>query len=323
MKTLLAFITGIGIVLSAAAQEGEVCPLINCDCSSLPSDSWKQTCRTHEQVIKERCAVNGNTPTDFCSLHGPSASPLPLAMKFSDMEVLAEEGLEDTHKETVALYLAIRSDLSSVKVKLSNLQFKNAVVMVKDIDNNVDSLFSAQRQLTMSWLVYEQEKEAVAGWRTYAEESLAMAEDQFAFGAQLWTQYQAADHEGKKKAYKVLALKLMRIAGKSFEVAGYSYAGGDRSKDAAKAWARGAEVSKALMVAKQESGADISHVNFYRYQAASRLHRASYYWAVDQKVEDALAALTLANEISPATELVELLANDDAQEESGVIQLVQ
>ena len=310
---------GITILPLVVSAESEQCPAIDCDCGSLPREAWIETCKAHELDIKANCVANGNTPADYCSLHGPSAKPLPLAMDFAETTVLVEEELSVKAAEIEALYKASFTDLASMKLKVSSLQFKEALALLKSLDSNADALFSLQRQVTTSWLVYENVGEATSAWRDYAGSSSDIAVKYFAYAEELWGKYSNTTNPAVKKAHKVMAFRLLRIAGKTFEMSAYAYAGADKNKNAAKTWSQASDVSKVILAAKQESGAAVSHINYYRYQTAARLHRASYYWAVEGKQNDALKTLTDARDISPMDELSELIALEESQEEDSVV----
>jgi|GEM_PF-1006716 len=295
------------LIVCTVAQAAEICPKIDCDCATLPEGAWQNSCVSHEKNIKARCAKNMNQPTDFCSLHGPAAFPLPLALKLSNIEVVPQETIKSLYSQSGSLYLSLHSDLDSVKAKVSNLNFKAALELLAVMDQNIDNLFDSQRQVTTSWLVYEEEGKAVSAWRTFADDSLDVAGKLFGYGSELWKKYQTGDDPSTKKAYRIISFKVLRMAGKAYEAAGYSYSGGDKNKKAAKAWGTSARVSQRILEAKRESNGSESHVNFYQYQAAARLHRASFYWAVERKSKDALKALTKANDFAPIEGFVNII----------------
>lgn len=303
----------------AQPQVQEICPQINCDCGSLPIEGWQVVCRTHESKIKASCAANNNTPTAYCSLHGPSASPLPMAIHFSEVMVLPQEAIENLHKNAATMYWSVHSDLSSLKAKTSSAHFREALDLLKIMDRNLDTMFEQQRQVTISWLVYENEDEAAGAWKKYADDSRDMAEDLFAYGQELWQKYQSNTVEATRNAYKVMGFRTLRLSGKAFEMAAYAYAGSDQNKAAARAWSRGSEVSKAIMEGKRESEANSSHVSFYQHQAAARLQRASYHWALEEDSSNATEALMSAQAITPGDDALKAVIE---QEESAEAQEV-
>ncbi|SMF64328.1 hypothetical protein SAMN02745866_04145 [Alteromonadaceae bacterium Bs31] len=320
-KIRLVALTGVLLAVQAFAQKAEVCPAISCDCGSLPKPEWQATCEDHETKIKKNCAANANTPADYCSLHGPSAKPLPLAIEFSNISVISEQDLPQQSAKVSQLYSASDNAIKLLKAKLSSYYFKEGLAVSKELDATFDELFDAQRAVTMSWLLHEEEKEALSAWRSYSERSLERAEILSAYSAELWNNYLVEKNGAAKKAYKVLAFKVWRVAGKAYEMSAYAFSGADKSEQAAEAWLSGAGVSQAVLEAKQASQAKASHINFYKYQAASRLHRASYYFALEGEAEDALKTLAMANDVSPGNELAALIALEEDQEAAELTNL--
>lgn len=318
--SLVGFMPTIG-----QTEEGSnLCPQIDCDCSTLPQPAWQDTCRSHEYTIKSNCVKNNNTPRDFCALHGPRAHPLPLVAEYPEVKVIPQEEIKGRHEKSKVFYETLHKEVDAIKRKMSALDFKGALQVVKLMDSHQGKLFFEERVLTASWFVYGEHDDATSAWKDYGKLSMPLADEMTAYGKELWTKYQTEVNANKQKAYKVLAFKILRLAGKEYEMAGHAYGGANRNKDAAAAWLQGAEVSKVLLSAKQESKADPSHVTFYRYQAASRLHRASYYYGIDQRKSDALEALSIAQEISPSGGLDDLIASENSQmEKGGLLELVQ
>ncbi|WP_185236244.1 hypothetical protein [Teredinibacter franksiae] len=322
IKKYVAGFVLLSIAVLSHAQSSSVCPAVNCDCGSLQNQAWQELCITHETKIKKKCAANSNTPIDFCSVHGPSAKPLPFTLKYTDIQMLPQESIKASDQLIMESYSQIDADLKHIKSRVDNLYFKESIALIKALEGKIEGLFSSQRQVTASWAANDSDGKAVGAWRRYAENTEKLAEAEYAFGKALWEQYQKAD-SNLKKAYRVVGFKVLRMAGESYEMAGLSYSGGEKNKSAAEAWISGAEVAKSILEAKKESDANASHVDFYQYQAASRLHRAGYHWALANKEKDALEALTAAQEIAPEAELEALIASETAKTEGDLFQLLQ
>lgn len=325
-STVIAALIVSLVFLPAMAQteeDSDLCPKIDCDCSALPQPAWQDTCQAHEYTIKRNCVKNNNTPRDFCALHGPRAKPLPLVAEYPEVKVIQEEDIKNRYEKSMSFYDTLHKEMDAIKRKVSALDFKGALQVINLLDSHQEKLFFEERVLTASWFVYGQHNDASSAWKDYGKRSVPLAEEIFVYGNELWAKYQAETDANKQKAYRVLAFKMLRLAGKEYEMAGHAYGGANRNKDAAAAWLQGAEVSKALLSAKRESKADVSHITFYQYQAASRLHRASYYFGIDQRKSDALEALTIAQEISPSGGLNDLIASETSQMEKGLLDLLQ
>jgi len=325
IKAIVLVLCSLGVLAPIAGNvlAQDSCPAINCDCGGLPEASWQDTCRAHEYSIKNKCAKHNGVPQDFCGLHGLKATPLPLVSEYPEVKIVPKDELDGRHEKVMEFFNTLNLEIDSIKRKVSALDFKNALKIVKMLDSHQDKMFLEQRTLTSSWFVYGDHGEATAAWKKYAKASEGLSEEIFAYGRELWSKYEVETNETKKKAFKVLAFKTLRAAGKEFEMAGHAYGASNANKAAALAWKSGSEVSKALMEAKRASKSDISHVTFYQYQAASRLHRASYYFGLDERKTDALEALSVAQDIAPNRELDDLIASEAQQQQKGLLQIIQ
>ncbi len=292
----------------------EICPAVACDCGSLPKSEWKATCQDYELAIKKKCAANNDRPVDYCSIHGPSARPLPLAVKLADIAVMNPDEIKQLHMGMEQVYKTAHWDLKRFKAMISTVYFKEGLAIAKELDSNIDSMFSTQRTVAVGWHVEGKDRQAIAAWKNYSEQSELLANSLADYADQLWQKHNVEVDASAKKGYKVIAFKTWRMAGKVYEMAAYAYSGAEKNQKAAQTWAKGANVAQALLNAKREINAKASHINYFQHQAASRLHRASYYFSLDGKGEQALSTLAQANDISPSKELLALIELEDASE---------
>ena len=110
------------------------------------------------------------------------------------------------------------------------------------------------------------------------------------------------------------------MSGKSYEHAGYAYGRAKKYADAAKQWEKSAEVSVTLAAIDNASGGAKSS-EFSEYQAAARLHRASYYWISANKTDDASESLKESQKYvgRQGREGLELLVNNDDDSGEGIL----
>lgn len=87
------------------------------------------------------------------------------------------------------------------------------------------------------------------------------------------------DNDGALEIYN-LGLQLMVLAGRMYEYGGYGYSRGERPKRAAKAWKTSAGASNLIFTHWLESDWLNQPAEFYRFQSAARIHRASYHWVI-------------------------------------------
>lgn len=273
------------ITINAYAQDN--CPAVNCDCASLPSEVWQQSCARHETAIKKACADNKGVATDFCAIHGLNATPLPLLTDLTGVEVVSEAEISSLNNKVAAMYWSLHADLDLAGEAIKAKKYGRGQEVLKLMDDNIENLFRVQRQVTTSFIAYEEEGDAENAWEDYSEDSLKMARDIDKFGTKLLKQYDEAQEDKPKRAYGILAVKALRMAGKAYEHAAYAYVQDRQHDDAAKIWKRASEISKIILDHKIATNAEQAHIDYYRYQTATRLHRASLHQWLDGEEKDA------------------------------------
>eukprot|EP01026_Neomeris_dumetosa_P073381 TRINITY_DN75448_c0_g1_i2.p1 TRINITY_DN75448_c0_g1~~TRINITY_DN75448_c0_g1_i2.p1 ORF type:complete len:161 (-),score=4.79 TRINITY_DN75448_c0_g1_i2:133-615(-) len=153
MKTLIRTISILCVFcLPSVAFSQEQCSNISCDCSSLPTKSWVQTCQNQEARIIADCVKNKNETLGFCSLHGPMANRLPLDLDIKETELFALEEVPGLNNKVAALYWAIIKDFDSFEVDLKKAEYERASDKLKTIENNVNQLFTIQQTVANSFI---------------------------------------------------------------------------------------------------------------------------------------------------------------------------
>lgn len=261
--------------------------------------------------------ANNNVPREYCSLHGPAAKPLPLAISTEDVGVVDRAGIASAQQQVSNLLKAMEGDISLLRNKVSSLWFADSIEILKKIDGNMDTLYATQRQIDASWKVFQEVDEAKDSWSDFAKGTEPLAEIWREYGSQLWEMYEQEASPQAKTAYKVIAFRVMRLSGKSYEMAAVGNGRAGKFRKSAKLWTQAAQESQVVMERKFSSGAKTSHVAFYRYQASSRLNRASYYWALDNNEGNVLEALAQAQKLSGQEEMRTLLVAEEQEDDSS------
>ncbi len=294
------------IIFSASsAFSAKNCPAINCDCSSIPNENWVKSCAAHEARIKDACVANSNTPKDYCSVHGPKARPLPLAIEFSEFTLDPSTDVGVLNEKVASLYWAIHADSAEAKEAFEEKSYARSLQILKLIDSNIDNLFEMQQKVSFIYLSRDDARKAAGYWKKYAGDTNKYAEKIKALGMSIYDQYPAATSKKEKKIFGVLSQKTLRMAGKAYEHAGYGAGQAKQYKKAARAWKSSAEVSNTLTAMSRALDAKAGAIKFSEFQAAARLHRASYYWMLNESTKTSVEVLKASQK----------LVDDDSQKD--------
>lgn len=297
MKT--SFFSGVafaGLVLSlflssTAVNAAEQCPAINCDCSALSSESWVKTCEQHETRIKKACVANGNTPKDYCAVHGPKARPLPLSLELSEYQLDDSVKVSSVTEQRDSAAWAATSDVDAVIQAFDQKSYARVLKILKLIDGNTDKAFQLQLQVA-SLLDGEDEVRAHNNsWKKYSKAVKPTTEKLEAFGKRVSSKISAAGSAKEKKIYSVLSQKALRVAGKNYEHIGYGDGLSGRDSGAAKSWSKAAKIASSLAEINKSVGGKAEAIKFAEFQAAARLHRASFHWLKNESIGNSVAAL--------------------------------
>ncbi len=277
MKNLISsFIALVVMGFSSTAFSAEQCSSISCDCASLPTKSWVETCKNQEARLVANCVKNTSAELGFCSLHGPLANRLPLSLEIEEKQALALEEVPKLNNKVAALYWAIIKDFESFESRVKALDLDAAKAKLDIVSNNVDTLFGIQQQVSASLLADKKESLAQLAWRDYSADTLSFGSDFFIRGESILNNYDEITVARVREQYRDLGVQVMELSGKVYEQVGYAYANGMRHKHAAQAWKNAASASTLVMA----HNADRDSAHFKRFQSAARLHRASYHWVL-------------------------------------------
>ncbi len=277
MKTLIRSMLALSaLVVSSSVLSAEQCSAISCDCDSLPTKSWVNTCKNQEARIIADCVKNTSSELGFCSLHGPDANRLPLALNIQETEVIALEEIPKQNNKVAALYWSIIKDFESFESRLKKSDYETASAKLNTIKVNVETLFGIQQQVASSLVADKKDMLAQLAWRDYSADTLSFGSDFYIRAEAILNSYDEMTVTRVRDQYRGLGVELMELSGKVYEQVGFAYANGMRHKHAAKAWKNAASAS-ALVMAHSD---DKLSADFNRFQSAARLHRASYHWVI-------------------------------------------
>ncbi len=291
---VLAMLTGGSASLFAEA----LCPLVNCNCDAISLPAWQKKCTNAEQSIKATCVANGDTPQQYCGLQGPAASPVALSTINKEVSATTLKTLRQHKRQVVMLLWSVNDDLDNVRYREERQFFGDALQVHKLLNQNIKRLYTTQRNAAEGERLRKGDAEAESLWRDYRAEIVDVVAQFEAYGEVLWVKYGNAQTPKEKKAYRLLAMRVLRSASQLSEHLAFAYVGEGDVKASALAWQQSARLAQNLLTKEQSSTAKHKHIAYYRYKAAGRWNRASYYWMeaneqplVEEAVQQAEGAL--------------------------------
>ncbi|MFL0808858.1 MAG: hypothetical protein K6L76_00450 [Agarilytica sp.] len=318
----ISFLSVVAVValfaapMSFAAQQ---CPAIDCDCSALSQESWVKTCEQHEARIQKACVENGNTPKDYCAVHGPSAKPLPLSLEINEYKNDASVKASAVKEELGGATWAMTSDIDSAIKAYDEKAYARTLKILKLINGSSDKAFQLQLQLAALLSTEDSKRAYNSSWKKYSKGVKPAAEKLEIFGSRLASLISTASTKKEQKIFSVLSQKALRIAGKNYEHVGYGDGQSGRDGSAAKTWSKAAKISSKIAQANRDVSGTARAIKFAEYQAAARLHRASFHWLRNESLGDSVAALKNSQEYldHDAQKEVDVLITKEEEKSSG------
>lgn len=268
------------------ANSAEQCPAVSCDCDAIPNPDWVGVCRQHETRMKKACIANSNTPRNFCLVHGPNAQPLPLAIEFSEIE-LGEADFNTLRARARESVGSVTTSFELVNTYLGRKEYLKTMRVLKIMDAKVGDLFEQYQKIEATLLATDRGKKVRASWNSFSKEMLEVAIQLDEIVSTLVADMEQGRARSDKKKLSVLAQQALRIAGKTYEYGGYALGRAERHRQAADAWEGAADVAVRLAVVGVASNIDTKKSEYAEYQAATRLHRASYHWLLGEDIKGA------------------------------------
>ena len=276
MNKLVLIFTSL--LMMAKAFGGNQCLEINCDCESLGDASWQQTCQSQEDHLVASCVKNGSKAHSYCTVHGPAANSLPLDILFLDENKMPSTEISDANNDLLLIIYSVHHDFEKLVDLVDRGQLDQAENKLQTLSLVVDEAFNLQTKITNSFEGHGSKENAGLSWRDYSAESLIFAADFFTLAESMLGVYEKVPDKNDQQKFKVIGLKLMALAGRTYEQLGYAYANSMQNNHAAQAWGRASETSEYLLGYVKDSRELGLETDFLRFQSAARLHRASYHW---------------------------------------------
>ncbi|TVZ39886.1 hypothetical protein P886_4301 [Alteromonadaceae bacterium 2753L.S.0a.02] len=247
------------------------CMNINCDCNALPSETWKEVCSIKELNLKNTCQKTMAEQIGYCSIHGPEANYLPLSINRETTSVEQSNSVKTINHKLAAIYWAMHKDLEHINTSVKQAKYDEAEQRLETIQANLENLFDFQKKMVAILNDTQNSAKAEQSWRNFAEDTDAVGASLAHIGNELLLTQ--ADQPSSSPA-KQAAINILQATGNVYEHVGYGYSKGIRYALSAQAWKSAAESSSTVL--KNSPDAAPEAIEHYRYQTATRLHRASY-----------------------------------------------
>lgn len=280
--------------LLSAAESNNSCPAVDCDCEAIAQPQWQAQCLKAQAQTYSACAANGGVPTQYCTLQGPNAKPVAFAASKPVLDNITAETLQRDKRQLVMLNWSISDDFERINEREKQGAFGDALQIIKLLEENVERLFTTQWQAAEGARQIAGDAAAVQVWLKYHAALTVIVDRLDNYGNELWQKYeQAAVNSREQKAYSVLSMRVLRLTNLGREHLALASAGEGDAKTAAEAWQQAALQSMNLMRKEMDTSGRPERVDYYRYQAATRWHQASFYWMNtqnDERIADSIAA---------------------------------
>ncbi len=278
-------------------QGAVICPAVNCDCSAIALALWQQRCLAAELKVKQNCVANQGVPKQYCTLHGPNATPVAITIARPAVPATTIQSLRLHQHQATILMWSVKDDLDNVRRREQEQSFGDALQVLKLLDRNIDRLYLTQRHAAEGERQRVGNSAAEAIWREYREELGDLVVAFHGYTKVLWSKMHTVKEPAKQKAYRILAMKVGRSASTLSEQHAQAYVGEGSAEGAAKAWQRSALIAADLMAKEQATSNSRKRVAYYRYQSAARWNRASFYWMGDGQKEKIVSAIAQAERL--------------------------
>ncbi len=244
------------------------CSDINCDCESLASKSWKDLCTTRESELNSHCESGSAETLGNCIVHGPSANRPSLVLATETINAEHVKGIKLINHKLAAMYWSTQQDMRFIDRNVATSELVMAEQRLRLMLFNSETLMNIQRQLASLLEESGLEAQIARSWHNFGEQTQQLAHHLLVSSETLIEQSKP-DKEEAKLAYEILS-----AAGDMYEQVAYAYDQSTHEAQAAEAWKKAATISSRLLAMVEKEGNKES-IDYYRYQSATRLHRAS------------------------------------------------
>jgi len=255
--------------LSLLANADDNCEKIMCDCSSLSSDSWRTLCQQKEAALIKQCKSANTEDIRLCSIYGSAATHPLLSPNEKKIGAENHKAVQLLRHKYAAVYWSARQDIDAIENAVKNREFVVADQRLQLLQLNQENLLKLQEQLSSLLTSKVKKSQIDAVWHSFADGNKAISSSLSAVVETL----NSATYKKSKPAAE-LAIKMLTASGDLYEQIGYSYTRAEQHKLASKYWKIASSISSKLLTIAEKNG-DEENADFYRYQAATRLHLAT------------------------------------------------
>ena len=262
------------------------CQIASCDCKS--PEGWQELCFQHKNFLLKNCADQNDAEACSVAISASHEDALRLDLRSNVNVIVDHVVIREVSKRITQTHWDI---LSGKKNVLQNSMFKNYLQAKADlvtIEASLDDLLTYQRQVVRAWSEKGKVKKVQSALKSYSESNLALAEQFMALSDHVADGL--VENQTGYNLYDIVATSL-KLSGYAYEMAGYSYGQLNKNNHAAKAWNNAALAGKALIQLSERSYRNEKELKHVRLQTAVRLKRASFYWQLAEKTEDAKLAM--------------------------------
>lgn len=321
-SAVFASLMTLFISLSSVYVAAGTCAKLNCDCDRIPNAPLKMGCNTHERALRESCPDGTKDVRAYCAIHGPEAFPVAISLDTAEQPPSLD--VDSSNRKIASLYWSVRQDANFSKAAFDKGDYSEATAIITIASRNIASLFKAQLSVVQAWKVENRDKQEQGAWKDYSPDTYDLAKHWLAYENKIGSELensrqvylnQRDDDKALVKYEALLGLyeNVSRLTGELFEQTGFAYGRADRPQSAANAWKQAAELSAELMVVLSQTNINDDKVDELKNITASRLHRATYYWLLDNDGKDDEARALEAIEFASSKLLQEILTATDGE----------
>lgn len=315
LSTIIASPVFLFAMLMPGLSMANECTRIDCDCAALPDAKWRTECQSRENEVRKECVENGGRPASYCSLHGPRAYPVAISLKPDDRTStidLSGVDSESLKKQIHTQQWSLQDSLAALKSKEAVGNYGEAIQLSNLFERDSDRLYQLMKKQLVTFVGQNRTAVAQRDAETYGKTVTGIALTIADYSRSLWDAATVNQDSRTQKALRAMSLKLARLSASIFEQGADLYGQVGMNKESAEAWQKSAAVARELISRESATENKKQHVQFYQAQAASRLHRATYYWLLTDEYQDrAVQNIRVAEDIASGKESDEAVAEFD------------
>ncbi len=261
------FCTVILLSIFSVGLGAQQCPVLDCDCGTIPSAQWRAQCEVDlDQAF--HCDDPQN-PIKYCRTPGVEARTLPLLVARLTPEPVSN--LDQSVEQIKLLSWAVRDDSTAAVTLQDRGDLRGALTKRKSESKKRRQLHRVSLGVAHYYVGVDREKDAQELYKglTIRNEKDALLSQ--SSGLKLWRASSVGENE---KVTKVLAQRMLRNAADEMEMAADTAGRLKQYDRASELWAKSAQLTDQLLIWKDEQNVKIRATTFYRQRAAARWYQS-------------------------------------------------